>query len=99
MDPNQQQQASGASGQQEDYLDKGASVIPNPHSCCATHTRSPFFPVNQIKSLTHIFTIYTTGLDAAERKFGQGKVDPAKERGVNEKVTDQARGMFEKMTG
>jgi len=39
------------------------------------------------------------GLDAAEKKFGQGKIDPAKERGVNEKVTDQARGMFEKMTG
>ena len=27
MDPNQQQQA-GASGQQEDYLDKGASITP-----------------------------------------------------------------------
>ncbi|KAK0517339.1 hypothetical protein JMJ35_000494 [Cladonia borealis] len=61
MDPNQQQQQAGASGQQEDYLDKG--------------------------------------LDTLERKFGQGKVDPAKERGVNEKVTDQARGTFEKMTG
>ncbi|KAF6219218.1 hypothetical protein HO133_005043 [Letharia lupina] len=39
------------------------------------------------------------GLDAAEKKFGQGKVDPQKERGVNEKVTDKARGMFEKATG
>ncbi|KAL2057690.1 hypothetical protein ABVK25_002074 [Lepraria finkii] len=39
------------------------------------------------------------GLDAVEKKFGQGKVDPTKERGVNEKVTDKARGMFEKMTG
>ena len=39
------------------------------------------------------------GLDAAEKKFGQGKVDPAKERGMNEKVTDKARGMFEKATG
>ncbi|KAK3168107.1 hypothetical protein OEA41_004553 [Lepraria neglecta] len=39
------------------------------------------------------------GLDAVEKKFGQGKVTPAKERGVNEKVTDNARGMFEKMTG
>ena len=40
-----------------------------------------------------------TGLDAVEKKFGQGKVDPQKERGVNEKVTDKARGMFEKATG
>lgn len=39
------------------------------------------------------------GLDAAEKKFGQGKVDPAKQRGMNEKITDGARGMFEKATG
>jgi len=39
------------------------------------------------------------GVDALEKKFGQGKVDPAKERGVNEKVTDFARDKFEKMTG
>lgn len=38
-------------------------------------------------------------LDAAEKKFGQGKVDPQKERGVNEKITDGARGFFEKATG
>ena len=38
-------------------------------------------------------------MDAAEKKFGGGKIDPQKERGVNEKVTDQARGMFEKVTG
>jgi len=41
----------------------------------------------------------TTGLDFAEKKFGQGKVDPAKQRGMNEKITDKARGMFEKATG
>ncbi len=40
-----------------------------------------------------------TGLDAIEKKFGQGKVDPEKQRGMNEKVTDGARGMFEKATG
>ena len=84
MDPNQHQQAGAASGQ-EDYLDKGASVIPSP------------LPYQSIRPLPNI--LQSTGLDAAERKFGQGKVDPAKERGVNEKVTDQARGMFEKMTG
>ncbi|ETI29517.1 hypothetical protein G647_01970 [Cladophialophora carrionii CBS 160.54] len=39
------------------------------------------------------------GLDAAEKRFGQGKVDPAKSRSVNEKVTDKARDMFEKATG
>ncbi|MCJ1410046.1 hypothetical protein MMC19_004131 [Ptychographa xylographoides] len=38
-------------------------------------------------------------LDMAEKKFGQGKVDPNKQRGMNEKVTDGARGMFEKVTG
>ena len=40
-----------------------------------------------------------TGLDALEKKFGQGKVDPEKQRGMNEKITDGARGMFEKATG
>ncbi|KAL2039499.1 hypothetical protein N7G274_007771 [Stereocaulon virgatum] len=39
------------------------------------------------------------GVDALENKFGQGKIDPAKSRGMNEKITDQARGMFEKATG
>ena len=42
---------------------------------------------------------WITALDAAEKKFGQGKVDPQKERGVNEKITDGARGFFEKATG
>jgi len=28
-----------------------------------------------------------------------GKVDPAKQRSTNEKVTDKARDMFEKATG
>ena len=41
----------------------------------------------------------TTGLDTVEKKFGQGKVDPEKQRGMNEKITDGARGMFEKATG
>jgi len=39
------------------------------------------------------------GLDAAEKKFGQGKVNPATSRSVNEKVTDKARDLFEKTTG
>ena len=39
------------------------------------------------------------GLDALEKKFGGGKVDPEKQRGMNEKITDGARGMFEKATG
>lgn len=38
-------------------------------------------------------------LDFAETKFGQGKVDPVKMRSTNEKITDGARGLFEKMTG
>ncbi|KAK4942479.1 hypothetical protein LTR10_017775 [Elasticomyces elasticus] len=39
------------------------------------------------------------GVDAAEKKFGGGKIDPAKQRSTNEKITDKARGMFEKATG
>ena len=39
------------------------------------------------------------GLDAVEKKFGQGKVNPEAQRGMNEKITDGARGMFEKATG
>nr|POE99342.1 hypothetical protein CFP56_52735 [Quercus suber] len=43
------------------------------------------------------------GLDAVEKKFGgqigHGVNDPAKMRSTNEKITDKARGMFEKATG
>ncbi|OOQ84552.1 hypothetical protein PEBR_29988 [Penicillium brasilianum] len=38
-------------------------------------------------------------LDSAERKYGGGKVDPAKMRSTNEKITDGAREQFEKLTG
>ncbi|KAF1352194.1 hypothetical protein BDV97DRAFT_329329 [Delphinella strobiligena] len=36
------------------------------------------------------------GLDAAEKKYGK---DPAAMRSTNEKITDKARGLFEKATG
>ncbi|OQD76871.1 hypothetical protein PENDEC_c003G02058 [Penicillium decumbens] len=39
------------------------------------------------------------GLDSAESKLGGGKVDPAKMRSTNEKVTDTGREQFEKGTG
>ncbi|KAF1973559.1 hypothetical protein BU23DRAFT_533190 [Bimuria novae-zelandiae CBS 107.79] len=40
------------------------------------------------------------GLDAAEKKFGGSMgQDTQKNRGVNEKITDSARGAFEKATG
>ncbi|KAA6409054.1 MAG: hypothetical protein FRX48_07398 [Lasallia pustulata] len=39
------------------------------------------------------------GLDFAEKKFGGGKINPEQQRGTNEKITDGARGMFEKTTG
>lgn len=39
------------------------------------------------------------GLDAVEKKFGGGKIDPAKMRSTNEKITDGAREQFEKATG
>lgn len=43
--------------------------------------------------------ISTPGLDALETKFGGGKLDPTKLRSTNEKITDSARGFFEKATG
>ncbi|KAL2014207.1 hypothetical protein VTN00DRAFT_1732 [Thermoascus crustaceus] len=39
------------------------------------------------------------GLDAFEKKYCQGKIDPQQSRGINEKITDTARETFEKMTG
>ncbi|KAI5361616.1 hypothetical protein Slin15195_G127310 [Septoria linicola] len=42
------------------------------------------------------------GLDAIEKKLGTTtghNVDPVKMRSTNEKITDKARGMFEKATG
>ncbi|KAJ5593925.1 uncharacterized protein N7459_000133 [Penicillium hispanicum] len=39
------------------------------------------------------------GLEAVEKKFGGGKIDPAKMRSTNEKITDGAREQFEKATG
>ncbi|KAF2846032.1 hypothetical protein T440DRAFT_472187 [Plenodomus tracheiphilus IPT5] len=40
------------------------------------------------------------GLDAAEKKYGgSAGQDSQKNRGVNEKITDGARGAFEKATG
>ncbi|KAG9191786.1 hypothetical protein G6011_10520 [Alternaria panax] len=40
------------------------------------------------------------GLDAAEKKFGGAAgQDTERNRGVNEKITDGARNMFEKATG
>ncbi|KAL5121123.1 hypothetical protein ACEQ8H_000974 [Pleosporales sp. CAS-2024a] len=40
------------------------------------------------------------GLDAVEKKYGGSMgQDTQKNRGVNEKITDGARNMFEKATG
>ncbi|KAL9107689.1 MAG: hypothetical protein Q9187_008392 [Circinaria calcarea] len=44
-------------------------------------------------------TNHLPGLDAVEKKFGGGSVDPAKQRGMNEKITDGARSVLEKATG
>ncbi|KAJ6114388.1 hypothetical protein N7486_000166 [Penicillium sp. IBT 16267x] len=38
-------------------------------------------------------------LDAGETRFGGGKVDPAKMRSTNEKITDTVREKFEGATG
>lgn len=67
----------------EDYLDKG----------------KPWPPLILLHPTHHQLTLTPSGLDAAENKFGQGKVDPNKQRGMNEKVTDGVRGAFEKATG
>lgn len=58
-----------------------------------TSTRSA-----HVESQQHLHHILTTdqGLDAIEKKEGQ---DPSKMRSTNEKITDKARGMFEKATG
>uniref|UniRef100_A0A093VRF2 Unconventional myosin-IXa n=1 Tax=Talaromyces marneffei PM1 TaxID=1077442 RepID=A0A093VRF2_TALMA len=45
------------------------------------------------------FPLHSHSLDFIETKFGQGKIDPVKMRDTNEKITDGARGMFEKFTG
>ena len=42
---------------------------------------------------------YQSGLEAAEKKFGQGKIDPQNMQGTNEKIADGARSVFEKVTG
>ena len=65
----------------------------NPPSLSKPLSQSFFFRDNIAKSKND------PGLDAVEKKFGQGKIDPEKQRGMNEKVTDGARGMFEKATG
>jgi hypothetical protein len=54
--------------------------------------------------LTTVYSLILTNtslpaLDGAERKYGGGKVDPAKMRSTNEKITDGAREQFEKLTG
>ena len=89
---------AGGSGPKEDYLDKGNVSLLLPFL-------PSLFPFSRFHpSITHIYTGLTAktkkpGLDAAEKKFGQGKVDPVKQRETNEKVTDKARGLFEKVTG
>ena len=40
-----------------------------------------------------------SALYSVEKKFGGGKVDPVKQRGTNEKITDKARQMFESSSG
>lgn len=44
-------------------------------------------------------TNVSQGLDTAENKLSGGKVDPAKMRSTNEKITDTGREQFEKATG
>lgn len=100
---------TGAGGQ-EDYLDKGAWRSPafpslhNPSLLSPSHRRLLLQPEPISSEQTHTRNAPTkrssqTGLNAAEKRFGGGKVNPEQARGMNEKVTDGARGMFEKATG
>ena len=59
--------------------------------------KGPSWPLPYPKNFT--LTSRNAGLDAAEKKFGQGKINPEQSRGMNEKITDGARNMFEKATG
>lgn len=62
----------------------------------------------KVRLLSHVIFVlalnillinFLAGLDAVEKKFGQGKINPEQSRGVNEKVTDGIRGLGEKITG
>ena len=64
--------------------------------------QSPPLPAIHFPLLLSIFNRlinHLSGLDAVEKKFGGGSVDPAKQRGMNEKITDGARSVLEKATG
>lgn len=65
-----------------------------PPTFTASHPNNPTHPINPRTKRSS-----QTGLDAAEKRFGGGNVNPEQKRGMNEKVTDGARGMFEKATG
>ena len=77
------QQQQQGNPQNEDYLDKG------------TPTPTPLYTLS---IYTCLYWLHI-GLDFAEKKYGQGKIDPAKMRSTNEKITDGARNLFEKVTG
>ena len=80
---NSNTNTNAAAGQNEDYLDKG------------TPTPTPLYTLS---IYTCLYWLHI-GLDFAEKKYGQGKIDPAKMRSTNEKITDGARNLFEKVTG
>jgi hypothetical protein len=89
--------------QQHNYL-KHHKQHSNQTSSCLHPKETPLparrtTSTRSIDSYSPIYTIVLTakqGIDSLEKKQGQ---DPNKLRSVNEKVTDTARGMFEKATG
>ncbi|KKA21310.1 hypothetical protein T310_4686 [Rasamsonia emersonii CBS 393.64] len=102
MSDNQQPQQQGGNppsdnnsnnnNQQEDYLDKGTAQHNELPNCIC-------FKRYRITNSVLSFFYFATGLDALERKFGHGKIDPAKMRDTNEKITDAVREGFEQWTG
>ena len=95
MNSGQPAQGGAAAGK-EDYVDKGSSDMSLYLSIQAVPKtlHPPSHPNHNL-----IPPLSSTGLASAEKKYGGGKVNPEQARGVNEKVTDGARGMFEKATG
>ncbi|GFG26390.1 hypothetical protein IFM61606_06370 [Aspergillus udagawae] len=85
------QEKQALSEKKMDKLSGLASKLGGSHSASGTQTQGQ--PQGEQKDYVD------RGLDSVEQRFGGGKVDPAKMRSTNEKITDAARGQFEKATG
>ena len=86
---NTQQNTGAGNAGQEDYGDKGSSFsFSSPHSPLPP----PILTFDQIQN--RVLIMYDPGLDFIEKKTGH-----TMSRDTNEKITDGARGLYEKATG